>query len=198
MEPDWSSAANFAVAGALTGGITLKGMPLGTEQADEYILEMLELFGHTVSKVSDGEMHDITIMPGKTSCADTCREISLHHCPDLFPIASLLACMSSGTTIFDGVGRLAQKESNRAESIYWEFTKLGFDIRIDGDKMYICGSGGLRQDGSTKQFLCSSHNDHRIAMALHIAALAGNMDIRLNNIECIDKSFPSFLGRLKK
>jgi activator of 2-hydroxyglutaryl-CoA dehydratase len=28
--------------------------------------------------------------------------------------------------------------------------------------------------------------------------LAGNMDIRLNNIECIDKSFPSFLGRLKK
>ena len=41
-------------------------------------------------------------------------------------------------------------------------------------------------------------NDHRIAMALHVAALAGNMDIRLNNIECIDKSFPSFLGRLKK
>jgi 5-enolpyruvylshikimate-3-phosphate synthase len=35
-------------------------------------------------------------------------------------------------------------------------------------------------------------------MALHVAALAGNMDIRLNNIECIDKSFPSFLGRLKK
>ena len=106
--------------------------------------------------------------------------------------------MSSGTTIFDGVGRLAQKESNRAESIYWEFTKLGFDIRIDGDKMYICGSGRLLQDGSTKQFLCSSHNDHRIAMALHVAALAGNMDIRLNDIECIDKSFPSFLGRLKK
>lgn len=198
MEPDWSSAANFAVAGALTGGVTLKGMPLGTEQADEYILELLEHFGHTVSKVTDGEMHDITIVPGKTSRADTCREMSLHHCPDLFPIAALLACMSYGTTIFDGVGRLAQKESNRAESIYWEFTKLGFDIRIDGDKMYICGSGGLRQDDCTKQFLCSSHNDHRIAMALHVAALAGNMDIRLNNIECIDKSFPSFLGRLKK
>ena len=198
MEPDWSSAANFAVAGALTGGVVLKDMPLATNQADEYILELLESFGYAVSKMANGEMHDIAIGPGMGSNEDTCREMSLHHCPDLFPIAALLACLSCGTTIFDGVGRLAQKESNRAESIYWEFTKLGFDIRIDGDKMYICGSGGVRQDDCTKQFLCSSHNDHRIAMALYVAALAGNMDIRTDNIECMDKSFPSFLERLKK
>ena len=198
MEPDWSSAANFAVAGALTGGVVLKDMPLATNQADEYILELLESFGYAVSKMANGEMHDIAIGPGMGSSEDTCREMSLHHCPDLFPIAALLACLSCGTTIFEGVGRLSQKESNRAESIYWEFTKLGFDIRIDGDKMYICGSGGVRQGGYTKQFLCSSHNDHRIAMALYVAALAGNMDIRTDNIECMDKSFPSFLERLKK
>ncbi len=195
MDSDWSSAANFAVAGALTGGVTLTNMPLATDQADEYILELLQQMGHTVTKTAVGTLYDITILPGERTETSSI-EVSLRHCPDLFPIAALLACMRNGTTILEGVDRLAQKESNRAESIYWEFTKLGFDIRIDGDKMYICGRGHIPEPNGC--VLCSSHNDHRIAMALYIAALACNMEISIDNIKCIDKSFPSFLGRLKK
>lgn len=199
MDSDWSSAANFAVAGALTDGITLKNMPLGSSQADENILKLLRGFGYGIKAVAAGQFNDITIYlpdnPGKISGR---REFSLHDCPDLFPIAALLACMSEGDTVFEGVERLAQKESNRAETVFSEFTKLGFDIRIDGDKMYICGKGGLSRGNSTAPVLCNSHNDHRIAMALYIASLAGNIDIRVDNIKCIDKSFPTFLERLKK
>ena len=44
----------------------------------------------------------------------------------------------------------------------------------------------------------SGHNDHRIAMTLIMASLLGDCRVNLDNIDCIDKSFPSFLKRLKK
>lgn len=200
MDSDWSSAANFAVAGALSGGVTLKSMPLESSQADEYILDILKGFGYSISKIGNGEFFDIGIVPSDSTAGiggeTSPRVFSLHNCPDLFPIAAVLACMNGGQTVFEGVGRLAQKESNRAETVFSELAKLGFDIQIDGDKMYICG--GKCCSNSAAPILCNSHNDHRIAMAIYVAAMAGDIDIRLDNIKCIDKSFPSFLGRLKK
>ena len=198
LNSDWSSAANFAVAGALTGGVTLKKMPLESGQADEYILQLLQLLGHRVSITANGELYDITILPGNKPDDASLINVSLQHCPDLFPIATVLAGMRSGTTVLEGVGRLVQKESNREESIFCEFTKLGFEIQIDGDKMYICGKGTACSKESSQELLCSCHNDHRIAMAIYIAAIACEKVIRLNNIKCIDKSFPTFLERLKR
>ena len=201
MDSDWSSAANFAVAGALTGGITLNNMPLHSSQADEYILTLLQGFGYGIKVEDAGEFHNITIysnLPDNAGKISGRREFSLHDCPDLFPIAAVLACMSDGCTAFQGVGRLAQKESNRAETVLSELSKLGFDIQIDSDMMYICGKGKKPCPEYTIPALCNSHNDHRIAMALYIAALAGNIDIKVDNIKCIDKSFPTFLERLKK
>ncbi|MBO7269109.1 MAG: hypothetical protein J6U83_05060 [Bacteroidales bacterium] len=46
--------------------------------------------------------------------------------------------------------------------------------------------------------LTCGHNDHRIAMAIYIASLPDSREILLDNIKCIDKSFPSFVERLKK
>lgn len=204
MDSDWSSAANFAVAGALTEGVILKNMPLESAQADEYILHLLAQSGYKVEKDAEGDFHNITIMPSPDAQSTAAAELaeprifSLHNCPDLFPIAAVLACLSNGRTIFEGVERLAQKESNRAETVLSELTKLGFDIQINGNSMYICGNGETACSQHSGPVLCNSHNDHRIAMALYIAAMATGIDIRIDNIKCIDKSFPSFLERLKK
>ncbi|MBQ5827837.1 MAG: hypothetical protein IIW47_03460 [Bacteroidales bacterium] len=124
--------------------------------------------------------------------------MSLRNCPDLFPIAAVLAGNTPGTAVFEGVERLAQKESNRAESVYSELARLGYNIDIVGDKMYICGkeaNGGAHPDDVV---LTCGHNDHRIAMAIYIASLLDSREILLDNIKCIDKSFPSFVERLKK
>ncbi len=195
LSSDWSSAANFAVAGALLGGVTLQKMPLDSSQADEAILDLLQMYGYPVTKEAVGEnQFDITIgSRGEGKMED--KEASLKDCPDLFPIAALLACFQPCRTTFSGVGRLAQKESNRAVTVYCELSKLGFDINIDGDKMYICGNSSKC---SSNAVLCCGHNDHRIAMAVYIASLLTPQEILLDNIKCIDKSFPSFLERLKK
>ncbi len=207
LDADWSSASNFAVGGALLNGITLKDMPLDSSQADEKIMDILEQFGCSVERRHNGATADITITPGESATCSSVicnseRVIQLGNCPDLFPAVALMACHAPGTTILEGAERLSQKESNRGESIYSELTKLGYDIRIDGDKMYICGTGkssGEVADNNNLPEICGcGHNDHRIAMMLYIEALAGRKNIKLDNIKCIDKSFPSFLERLKK
>lgn len=193
MDSDWSSAANFAVAGALTGGVVLKNMPLEAAQADEFVLTLLEKLGYGVEKTANGELYDIRISPATKEPVQ--REFSLTHCPDLFPMAVVLACNTPGEVVFTGVERLAQKESNRAETIYRELAKLGYNIRIEGDKMYLCGK---RVRKGTAPVLGCGHNDHRIAMALYIASLAQEYPVLVDEIKCIDKSFPSFVGRLKR
>lgn len=212
LDSDWSSAANFAVAGALLGGIELKNIPLDSAQADEKILEILETFLniHPVKNLKSNGLYDIFIpgyqesgalLPGEKAA----RSISLRDCPDLFPIVAFLACTipGPGETILYGVERLAQKESNRAESIYTELTKLGYGIRIEGDKMHISTSNansctGEKNGGKGKTVLACGHNDHRIAMMLHVASLYRNDEIWLDDIKCIDKSFPSFTEKIKK
>ena len=198
MEPDWSSASFFAVAYAissmLNGGkrYTLLNMPIGTSQADEAVLSVLKLAGAEVEIILSGYSNDVEI-----SVSDTLKgfEFDATDAPDLFPILTVLALFCKGQSAIKGVNRLLQKESNRAESIFTEFTALGADITINDDMMYINGigeDGKLNLTGGDVH----SHNDHRIAMSVIIASLFINDEIRLDEVKCIDKSFPSFLTHL--
>ena len=191
LDSDWSSAANFAVAGALANGVVLEDMPINSLQADEYILKVLQEMGYSLEVCSKGDFADIRIASGSKGGGGS---IALHNSPDLFPIVAFLASCTHGEWVLEGTGRLLQKESNRAESIFTELMKLGCNIRIEDDKMYICG---YREGKQEAPVLACGHNDHRIAMAIYVAALILGKNILLDNIRCIDKSFPSFLERLK-
>ncbi|MDO4736163.1 MAG: 3-phosphoshikimate 1-carboxyvinyltransferase, partial [Bacteroidia bacterium] len=64
------------------------------------------------------------------------------------------------------------------------------------NNMYISGYGRYKaKDGSVA--LTLSHNDHRIAMSLSIASLFTSQRIKIDSIKCIDKSFPSFVEKLR-
>lgn len=186
LDSDWSSAAYFAVAGAIAGEITLLNMPLNSAQADEAILEILKQCGaEIIIKSAKNNLVNITV---KTNILNA-FSYNATNCPDLFPILAILATHCNGTSCIKGVTRLLQKESNRAETIYTEFTLLGANINIIDDNMYISGSklhGGMVR----------SHNDHRIAMSIIIATLFIKEPVILNDVKCIDKSFPSFIEKL--
>ena len=204
LEADWSSAAYFAVAGAVasslgrTEGITLRNMRLDSLQSDEKILDILRSCGADVS-VAPADASARGDMPGdlqNISVTATGRrlkafEVDATHCPDLFPILAVLAAHCDGTSRIAGVGRLTQKESNRAETIYAEFRTLGARIDIRGDEMFV--TGGPLHGGDVR-----SHNDHRIAMSLIVAGLFTPEPVRLDDVKCIDKSFPSFLDLLAR
>ena len=65
------------------------------------------------------------------------------------------------------------------------FRSLGADIYIKDDEMYIHGS--LLKGGSV-----DSHNDHRIAMAVAVAALTCEHPVTIQHAEAVEKSYPDF------
>ena len=175
-------------------------MPLHSLQADEKILEILRSCGADIGifpsapapGIKNGgkddpskDLYDITVSAKELKAFET----DATHCPDLFPVLAVLASHCKGTSCIKGVNRLMQKESNRAETIFTEFTLLGAQIDITDDRMYITGT---TLHGAEVR----SHNDHRIAMSLIIAGLFTDSPVRLDDIRCIDKSFPSFLKLL--
>jgi 5-enolpyruvylshikimate-3-phosphate synthase len=124
LDADWSSAAYFAVAGALSNGVTLLNMPLNHLQADEYILTVLKDYGCEINTKQTEKFNQISIGKINKSLRNTI-EHSFYNTPDIFPISTTLAMYSNCTTKLNGIKRLLKKESNRAESIFNEFTKLG-------------------------------------------------------------------------
>ncbi|MDC0358957.1 3-phosphoshikimate 1-carboxyvinyltransferase [Oligoflexia bacterium] len=181
VEGDWSSAAFMAVAAAIAGTVTLKGLKPQSAQADRAILEVLEQVGAQVEVSSE----DIHIEKGILHAF----QFDASDCPDLFPILATLACNCEGKSTIAGVNRLKHKESDRALAIAEEFTKLGAVIVIDNDLMQI---EGRRLKGGT----VDSHNDHRIAMATAIAALNSTEGISIERAAAVSKSYPSFFEDL--
>lgn len=194
LDSDWSSAAYFAVAGALKDGVTLKNMPVKSAQADEAILTLLGRYGADIKVVAkNGDLKDIYI--SSISSHPINVEYDLTNSPDLFPVAAVLAHYAGCNTTLSGVDRLGQKESNRAQTVYSELTKLGAKMNIANNNMYISGYGKHKAKESDVA-LTLSHNDHRIAMSLYIASLFTSQRIKIDSIKCIDKSFPSFIEKL--
>ena len=183
VEGDWSGAAFLLVAGAIAGEITIKGLNVFSSQADKAILRALTMSEAVVSIAED----HIVIGPGKLKAF----HFDATDCPDLFPPLVALASFCDGTTVIEGVSRLAHKESNRGLTLQEEFGKMGIEITLQDDLMLVKGGAGL------KAAIVHSHHDHRIAMACAVAALRAEGETTIEEAEAINKSYPSFYSDLK-
>ena len=186
IEGDWSSASFFLVAAAIQGDITIHGLNIESKQADRKILEALQDFGAEIL-LDNG----IRIIKNQSKAF----EFDATHCPDLFPPLAVLASFGKGESKIKGVSRLIHKESNRAQTIQSELTKMGAKISIVGDEMLI---QGIENVNSAE---INPHGDHRIAMSCAIMALKADKPTTIQDSEVVNKSFPdfyNFLGKLVK
>ena len=228
LEGDWSAAANFLVAGAIFGKAELQGLDTTSLQADLSIMDILMDAGASLSQL-DGDRGNITVQraPLKAFSVDA------SNCPDLFPIISVLAAFCQGTSRLAGVGRLANKESDRAMAIIEMLTQMGVKASVEGDVMAIEGhslaqrllnqesdsasgsdseclersvsgcdqslvSGTDISHGLLKGGSYTSHHDHRMVMALKVAALGADSPITIDDEDCVAKSFPHFHETFEK
>ena len=190
FEGDWSAAVNFIVAAAIFGSLTIKGLNLGTIQADKKILDVVRGCGASVEELPDDG--GIRVSRGSLRAFD----FDATDSPDLVPALSVLAAFSEGTSHFTGVARLRNKESNRPVVMEEGLNAMGVPARVDGDTMDITGislarrivEGKMLKGGNFHTF-----SDHRVAMALKVASLGCSSKVTLDSTDCIDKSFPGFL-----
>lgn len=183
VEGDWSGAAFLLVAGAVAGNITVKGLDVYSTQADKAVLQALMDCGCILSI----QPEQIEIGPAPLKAF----HFNATECPDLFPPLVALAANCNGKSVIEGTKRLVHKESNRAVTLQDEFKKLGVQIDLQDDLMIIHGGGGI------KSATVHSRHDHRIAMACAVAALKADGDVKIEEAEAINKSYPDFYEHLK-
>ena len=193
IEGDWSGAANFLVAGAIFGDVEVEGLDTQSLQADISIMDILMDAGASMSQL---EGDTPTTGPIHVARAPLCAfETDLNNCPDLFPIVAVLAAFCPGESRIRGVERLRHKETDRAAAIVDMLTQMGVSVQVDEDEMTIEGmslpqrllTGKLLKGGSY-----TSHADHRMVMALKVAALGADGPVDIDDTACVAKSFPGF------
>lgn len=186
---DFSSAA-FLIAGALISKqeLTLKNVCVTAERigfldvivksgAQILLSNVRNCFGE---KIADVTVKNSTLQPFYATSSDVSRAI------DELPVCVALALTVQGKHVFENVGELAFKESNRIDAISSIVASVGQKCTFDGTNLTVESDGNLTQRPFLKTF-----DDHRIAMSDVVLSSACGGAIL--DGESFDVSFPDFL-----
>ncbi len=182
VEGDWSQAAFFLVAGAISGGVRVAGFDDNSLQPDSVIAELLMRMGADISWEGDEFVSAPAKLHGTT--------IDVSQCPDLVPPLAIAAAYAKGVTHITGAARLRIKESDRLHALAHNLAALGIRTEELPDGLIILG--GQPTGGEIDSF-----GDHRIAMAFSIAAAGASGPVTIRGAECVDKSYPKFYDDYK-
>jgi len=179
---DYSTASFFLAAGALYGKVRVNNILREDVQADMAFLDALEEFGSRVKRgrdyveVEGGELKAVAL-----DCSDF---------PDSFPILAVVAAYAKGRSVIRA-RQLRFKESDRVRAMAVNLSRMGVKVRELEDGLEI--EGGRPRGARIETF-----NDHRIAMAMSIAALGAEGPSVIEDTESVSKSHPGFFDDLRR
>ena len=183
LDGDWSNAAFWLAAGALSGDITITGLRLESSQWDKEILNILERMGADLD-VTPQEDGTVSIRSKASNLKGV--EVDVAQIPDVTPILSVIMAFAEGTSMITHAERLQFKESNRLKAIYSVLYNLDADISYGGDWLSVTGKAFL-EGGCV-----DSYGDHRIAMSAAVASCLCREPVILSNPTAVSKSYPDF------
>lgn len=175
---DYSSAAILLAAAAATGGsLRVQGLRAEDAQGDKAIIEHLRAFGARVESQDDS----VKVEGGDLHGAD----IDVRATPDLFPPLAAVAACARGETRLHGAPHLRAKESDRIRAMHENLRRFGIQSEEKHDGLIVHG-------GRPRGAQIATYNDHRVAMAGTILALAADGPSELPEPEVVRKSYPDF------
>ena len=191
---DISSAAFFIVGATITrdSEITIKNVGLNPTRTG--FIEILKEMGARIEIVNLSDTGfepygDIKIYSSRLKGITIGGSI-IPRLIDEIPVLCIAAAMAKGETLIRDAAELRVKESDRIGVIAECLTRMGVKVETFQDGMRIHGTGRLK--GSK----VNSHGDHRIAMAMVIAGLVAEGETVVENVACINTSFPAFFATL--
>lgn len=184
---DFSSAA-FSLAAALITGcsLTLTQLDFDDVQGDKIFIDWLIQMGAKIE--IDRAKKSLTI-DGSHPLKGA--DLDLNLCIDALPILAVLGCFASGKTRLRGAAGARLKESDRIRAICSELKKMGAAIEEHPDGLSLTQS-------TLKGASLLSHDDHRIAMSLAVAALGAQGQTQIKGSACIAKTYPTFIPDFQK
>jgi len=188
---DPSSAFFFAVAAAITPNSTvlLKDVTLNPTRIGAY--KVLERMGAKIEFIKTEDKYepigDIKVSYSELSAVEVSENIS--WLIDELPALSIAFACANGKSVVKNAKELRVKESDRISTVVDNLRKCAIEVEEFEDGYTVVG-------GEIKESMVDSFGDHRIAMSFAIAGLKCGMSV--NDISCIDTSFPNFFSILEK
>ena len=186
VEGDASSASYFLAAGAIGGGpVRVEGVGRASIQGDVRFTEVLERMGAEVI------LHEDAIEVKNEGKKLRPIDMDLNHIPDAAMTAAVLALFADGPSTIRNVASWRVKETDRLAAMATELRKLGAQVEEGKDFLKIFPKE-LKANVAI-----DTYDDHRMAMSFSLAALGG-VPVRINDPQCVAKTFPAFFDSWKK
>ena len=196
---DFSSAAFFIVLGLILkkSQIHIKNVNINPTRCG--LFKVLKKMGANIrimNKKGGYEPYADIIVKSSNLKATTVLEKDIPLMIDEIPILCVAASFAKGNTVIKGVEELAVKETDRVRSMMINLGVAGVKVKTSrykkGSKSHIMLSVEGRKQFKSVDF--KSFNDHRTAMSMIIFAIAAQKASTLDDIACINKSFPEFIS----
>ncbi len=193
---DISSAAFWLIAGAIHPNAHIKIINTGINPTRSGIIDVLLQMGAKLRVERERVVGGEPVADLEVESSDLVgTEIGGSLIPrliDEIPLIALAGAFARGTTTIRDAQELRVKESDRIGATVNELSTLGADIEGLPDGMVIRGGSKL-QGGD-----CSSHQDHRLAMTLGIAALVAEEETVIHDAQVVEMSYPNFWQDLER
>lgn len=192
---DLSSAAFLLTAASLIPGSAVSIPHTGVNPTRTGFLDLLEAMGAPVTqaqpRLSGGEpIADLSLTAASLRSVAAAGDVVVRAI-DEFPIWAVAATQAHGISSLRDAAELRVKEVDRISVLAAELRKLGARLDEQPDGFTIYGPTpltGAEVDG---------HDDHRLVMALAVAALTASGPTRIHGAACLADSFPGFVESMQ-
>jgi 3-phosphoshikimate 1-carboxyvinyltransferase len=183
---DFSSGSYLLAAGAVAGegGVTVEGLRPGP-QGDSAIVDLLGRMGAGIEW--DRSAGRIDVVWGELAGV----EVSVADTPDLLPTVAALGAAADGDTRIVDCEHVRHKETDRVSVMATELERMGAAVTETHGALTVHGD-----DSELVGATVDGRADHRIVMALAVAALAASGPTTIRGAEHVDVSFPGFFEAL--
>lgn len=192
---DPSSAAFWWVAAAIhpDAEITTIGVCLNPTRTGALDV-LLAMGAHIVvsNRRHEGQepVGDVTVRSSKLHGTEIGGDL-IPRLIDEIPVLAVAAAVAKGTTVVREAAELRAKETDRIATVAGELGKLGVRVMPAEDGFSVAGGRALC--GAE----VASHGDHRMAMALAVAALVAEGETAIDDPDCASVSYPDFWRHLE-
>jgi 3-phosphoshikimate 1-carboxyvinyltransferase len=192
---DVSSAAFFIVAALVTPGSDLLLRDVGLNPTRTGAVDALRAMGgqiEIVARRDDGPepVGDLRVRTSRLRGIEIAGDLVVRAIDEM-PALAVAAALAEGTTVIRGAQELRVKETDRIASMAEVLSRMGAAVQPTPDGMLIEGGRPLR--GARVE----SRGDHRTAMSAAVAGLAAAGETVVEDVACIDTSFPGFAQLLE-
>ena len=187
---DASSLALLLAAAALNGGNVAVEAQMGAlPQGDEAFIDMLESMGASIeiADTAGGEKVRVGMPDDGLSGA----KFDLGNHPDLLPPLAIMALGCNGSLEISNVGHARLKETDRISILARELPKLGVEVDEREDGLVVDAGAAAPQGGGATRL--NPENDHRLFMALCIAAMRAGGEYVISDPGSVSVSYPGFI-----